>query len=261
MAARLITIPFSHFCEKARWSLDLAGVAYREEGHLPLVHRLPVRRAGGRQSVPVLAFEDGTALGDSSRILRFADAAAPPEHKLFPADGRMRDEALGFERHLDVDFAPHVRRFAYFHILPSRETTFRLFERQTPRHEQVLVGAIFPLLRAMMRRFMTIDERHALASRDALRRVFDDVGRRIEGRRYLFGERLGVADVTFAAFAAPLLLPPEHPVTSALFEHLDSFAPPFADEVRALRRSPAGVFALRLYREHRTTVARTRLSA
>ena len=28
MPARLITIPISHFCEKARWALQRAGVAY-----------------------------------------------------------------------------------------------------------------------------------------------------------------------------------------------------------------------------------------
>ena len=32
MSHTLVTIPFSHFCEKARWSLDAAGIAYPEEG-------------------------------------------------------------------------------------------------------------------------------------------------------------------------------------------------------------------------------------
>ena len=32
----LITIPISHFCEKARWALERAGLPYREERH---VHR------------------------------------------------------------------------------------------------------------------------------------------------------------------------------------------------------------------------------
>src|SRR5690348_3529366 len=54
MANVLVTIPFSHFCEKARWALDHARVAYREEGHGPGLHRLATRRAGGRHTVPVL---------------------------------------------------------------------------------------------------------------------------------------------------------------------------------------------------------------
>ncbi len=52
MAPRLITIPFSHFCEKARWSLDVAGVAYREEGHVPGLHRRAIRSLSSSTSVP-----------------------------------------------------------------------------------------------------------------------------------------------------------------------------------------------------------------
>ena len=38
--ARLITIPLSHFCEKARWGLDRVALRYREEPHAPLLSRL-----------------------------------------------------------------------------------------------------------------------------------------------------------------------------------------------------------------------------
>ena len=31
---RLLTIPISHYCEKARWALERAGLAYREERHV-----------------------------------------------------------------------------------------------------------------------------------------------------------------------------------------------------------------------------------
>ena len=34
----LITIPPSHYCEKARWALDYARIPYREERHPPLFH-------------------------------------------------------------------------------------------------------------------------------------------------------------------------------------------------------------------------------
>ena len=43
---RLITIPISHYCEKARWALDRAGLAYREERHVQGVHQVVSKRAG-----------------------------------------------------------------------------------------------------------------------------------------------------------------------------------------------------------------------
>ena len=98
MAARLVTIPFSHYCEKARWALEACGVEYREEGHLPLFHVMPVKLAGGGRTVPLLV--DGrTVVADSTPIIAWADAKRPGT--LLPADERDREEALQLEDELD----------------------------------------------------------------------------------------------------------------------------------------------------------------
>ena len=44
---RLVTIPISPFCEKARWALDRAGLAYREERHVQGASVVAALRAGG----------------------------------------------------------------------------------------------------------------------------------------------------------------------------------------------------------------------
>ena len=36
MTPTLITISFSHYCEKARWALDRCGIEFRERANLPL---------------------------------------------------------------------------------------------------------------------------------------------------------------------------------------------------------------------------------
>jgi glutathione S-transferase len=120
----------------------------------------------------------------------------------------------------------------------------------TPRLEHTMVRGAFPLLRLAMRRAMRIDAAGAARSREKIRSAFDDVGRRLsDGRRYLLGDRFGVADLAFAAFAAPLLRPPEHPYGRP--RPLEAIA----DEVRALRETPAGAHALRMYRDHRKAAA------
>jgi len=85
---RLITLPISHYCEKARWALERAGIAYREERHVQLIHRVAVRRAGGGSTVPVLVTADG-AIADSREILVWVDARTPDGGRLFArgADG------------------------------------------------------------------------------------------------------------------------------------------------------------------------------
>ena len=60
-APRLITIPISHYCEKARWALERAEIPYREEPHLQAIHWAHVWRAGRGRTAPVLVTEDGAA--------------------------------------------------------------------------------------------------------------------------------------------------------------------------------------------------------
>ncbi len=251
MPHRLVTMPFSHFCEKARWALDAAGVQYVEDGHCPGLHRIAVRRAGGHSSVPLLVTDDGEVLAESALIVLFADRRARADRKLLPEDGRARTEALALEKRFDLDLAPHVRRFLYFHLLPRKADTLRLFDIQTPRAERVAVRVAYPLLRRAMRRMMHIDEASALESRERTRRVFDEVGALLsDGRAFLTGDRFSSADIAFAAFAAPLVLPAEHPVTSPA--RLGGALPDaVAAEAHQIQMTPAGRFAARLYREHR----------
>jgi glutathione S-transferase len=211
-----------------------------------------VKVASGKAgSVPVLVLDGDGVLDDSPLIVRWADARATSDRKLLPSGGRELDEALALEHHLDVDFAPHVRRFAYFHILPDRARALELMRIATPRLEHAMVRFAFPVLRRFMRRAMHIDAEHAMRSRDKMRSVFDAMSERLgDGRPYLMGDRFGVADLTFAAFATPLLTPAEHP----LRRHIQAELPPTMDEeTRALRETAAGLFALRMYREHRAS--------
>jgi glutathione S-transferase len=246
----LITIPFSHFCEKARWALDHARVGYREEGHLPGLHKRAVHRASGKAgSVPVLVLDGDGVLDDSPLIVRWADARASSDRKLLPSGGRERDEALALERHFDVDFAPHVRRFAYFHLLPDRALALELMRIETPWLEHAIVRLGFPVLTRFMRRGMRIDHEHAMRSRDKMRAVFDETSKRLaDGRPFLMGDRFGAVDIAFAAFSTPLFAPPEHPMRRHTRAQLPAG---LQEEASTLRETPAGRFALRMYSDHR----------
>ena len=79
---RLVTIPISHYCEKARWALERAGLDYAEERHVQGVHQFASRRAGGRGTLPVLVTEHGV-FAESEWIVRYADLHLPPEQRLF----------------------------------------------------------------------------------------------------------------------------------------------------------------------------------
>jgi glutathione S-transferase len=244
----LVTITLSHFCEKARWGLDRAGVAYREERHAPGFHALAVRRAGGRRGTPILATADGV-IGDSTDILLWANAHAVKGRELYPDDPAARAEVLALEERFDEDLGPHVRRAIYFDLLPQRRLTLPLMTHGVPRHERILLPLLYGKLQQVMRSSMRIDAAGAQRSVERTMSVVDDVSRRLaDGRRYLAGDRFGAADITFAALLAPAACPEGYGVP----------LPPLADLpastaalVRAVRDTPAGAFCLRMYREER----------
>jgi glutathione S-transferase len=243
----LVTITFSHYCEKVRWALDHAQITYRESGHLPIFHVLAVRRAGGWRSVPALVTDEGV-INDSSNILGWIDKHAPQAHLY----GRNDAERLEIERieHLcDEQLGPHTRRWGYFHILPRRDILLRITRDGAPKLEHAALTVLFPLARKMMQRAMKITPKSAERSRQKIDEVFTEVEKRLaDGRQFLIGEGLSAADITFASLAAVVLLPEQYAATLPQAEELPDEA---QIHIRAWRERPAGQFAMRMFRNHR----------
>ena len=236
MTPRLITIPFSHFCEKARWALERAGIAHREDGHLPLLHWWHSLRAGGGRTVPVLVTDDGV-LADSSAIVAWAHREQPDP-----------PEALALEDDFDRQLGPATRRWAYFHLLPNRDAIGAM-GRDVPRWEMAALQVARPVATRMLTRGMNITPDGVARSERKIEASFANVAARLaDGRRYLAGDRFTVADLTFASLAAPVLMPPEHPRTGG---QLDVFPAAARAAIERWRATPAGQFGLRIYREER----------
>lgn len=53
----LVTFGFSHFCEKARWSLDWYGIDYSEIGWPPGLHVVLAKRCGAKASTLPLVLD------------------------------------------------------------------------------------------------------------------------------------------------------------------------------------------------------------
>ncbi|MBK8260409.1 MAG: glutathione S-transferase [Nannocystis sp.] len=244
----MISIPFSHFCEKARWGLERAGIDFEEEGHLPIFHVRAVRRIGGARSVPTLRTAEGV-LNDSTEILLFADRRAAAERRLYPTEEGPRREVLELEEWFDTRLGPDSRRWVYSFVLPDRSLLAEIAGYGVPGWEMKLLMLGLPLARALMRKGMRIYPKQVARSLATLHETFDKVGERLaDGRRFLVGDRLTAADITFASLAAPVLMPPEYPTPMPAIER---FPAAIQAEIRWFQEHPAGRFALRLYAEER----------
>jgi glutathione S-transferase len=247
---RLITIPISHFCEKARWALDRAGLDYTEERHVQGIHRIVARRAGGGTTVPVLV-TSGAVLAESEDILRYADEHLEPELRLFPAEEPLRAEVISLCRELDEGLGPDGRRLMYAHMLPLKGPMLRVNNQGVPAWEARAMSALWPLATRWGRRELGIVPDTIPVETDNVRRAFDAIAERLaDGRPHLCGERFTAADLTFACLAAAVLVPPEYGVA---LPQPDELPPSIARDVREMREHPAGSYALELFRTRRRT--------
>ena len=239
-------MPHSHYAEKARWALDRLSIPYREEPHVPLLHRLATSRQGGG-SVPVLVRGDERFV-DSTEILQHADEICGGDH-LYPQDPDDRRSVLGLEKRFDVALGPHTRRWAYFQLLPHSALLFRLMARGVPRLESSLLTLTLPIVALAIRKGLRITPTGAERSLANVRDVLSEVGGLLsDGRQYLVGNRFSAADLTFAALAAPVLLP-ERGI--AAYPNVDELPSTMREVVEGLRDTQAGRFALRMYAHER----------
>lgn len=245
---RLVTIPISHYCEKARWALERAGIPYREERHVQAIHRIAARRAGGGATVPVLVTPEG-ALGESEEILAWVDERTPPEHRLFPGEPGERAEVERLCRRLDEGLGRAGRRLMYIHMLPQRELMLRFNIQGVPPWEDRALRLGWPLAVRWARRQLGIRPGVEAEDEAAVWRELDFVAALLaDGRKYLCGERFGAADLTFAALSASIVVPPVYGVTLPQPGVLPSRT---AALVERAREHPAGRYALALFAEHR----------
>jgi glutathione S-transferase len=243
--AVLITIPISHYCEKARWALDRTGVPYRERRHMQGVHRVAVRRAGGGLTAPVLV-DDGRVLAESALIVDHADVHAPAGQRLYPDDAPQAAEIRSLERTYDERLGPHGRRWMYHHV-GARPDLVRAYSTPgVPAWQRRALPFAYPAMKLFIDRILDITPATAARSELEVRAVFDEVAQRLDdGRPFLAGDRFTAADLTFSALAAAVVLPPEYAVP---LPGPDELPRAMAGVVRELRAHPAGAHALAMYR-------------
>lgn len=242
----LITMPHSHYAEKGRWALDWVGLPYREEPHIPLLHRIATRRHGGG-SVPVLVHGCDRFI-DSSDIVAHANAIGGGD-RLYPRDAALRAEVEALESRFDEELGPHTRRWAYAQLLPVPALLRPMMMRGVPWFEACLLPVIMPGVLSLVRSSLKITPESANRSIERVRGLFQEVDKRLDdGRQFLIGERFTAADLTFASLAAPVLFPAAY---RGAYPALDVVPAAMREEALRLRETSAGRFALRMFSECR----------
>jgi glutathione S-transferase len=245
---RLITMPISHYCEKARWGLDRAGVRYHEERHVQGIHRLMAKRAGGGATVPVLV-AGNDVLGESREILAWTDERLPDPSRLLPTQPAERVEVERLCRRFDDVLGPSGRRLIYVHMFSQRKLALDFNNAGIPAWENRLARGGWPLFERLISRVLDISPGCEVRDETTVFGELDHVAQLLgDGRPYLCGERFTAADLTFAALSAPVVVPHEY---GTPLPQPELMAPSTAALVTRAREHPAGRHALDMFARHR----------
>jgi glutathione S-transferase len=227
----LYQLHWSHYVEKVRWALDFKGVGWRaididaftkrEMQHLSRKTTLD----SGRQLYTVPTIHDdstGAVVGESSEILSYLEQTYPTP-PLYPDELTQRNEVVQWMVWLDSTLGLAARRLAYTQIaLEYPRLLGQLFVPGLVGVKAWIAGAVIGGV--LTRRFRFLHNR-ADEVYEQLETCLLLVGRRLDSRDYLVGDRFTAADLTLAALMRPVTVVPffrNHPHLQRLFDWRDA---------------------------------------
>jgi glutathione S-transferase len=143
------------------------------------------------------------------------------------------------------EFGVEVRRNGYEWFFEAFDACAPYNAGAAPPWQVAAMNAARPLAMGVARQYLGVTPEQAARARSIVDRELDTVAALLsDGRRFLVGDAFSCADLTFAAMAAPAVLPPRYGVPLPTPEQAPAHA---RERIEKLRAHPAGAFALRLY--------------
>lgn len=251
MTIQLYQFPISHYSEKVRFALSYKGLDYNIHNLVPGLHRSRAGIPAGGSAVPVISHE-GLGIQGSAAIITYLDERFP-DRSLTPLDPAQREEALEWERWLDLEVGIAVRCYVYHHIFNDRKTAAPLLATGCNIAERAWMYLGWSRITREIRTAMGINAESAARSLEVMRRALDKLCAHLKKREYIAGSGFSRADLAAAALFAPMFMPEEYgldfpdPLPPGLASVAQEFKPRllWAEETyRRFRQPSTGIFEL-----------------
>ncbi|MEO0368211.1 MAG: glutathione S-transferase [Pseudomonadota bacterium] len=240
---KLFVFTISHYCEKARWALEHAGIDYELVTLAPMAHSLEAKKLGmPKSSTPYLINEKEKIQG-SEQILDWV--ALQTKSSVFTHSD---EHARKIERRLDNKLGIHVRRWYYAQALVKEPKTVKaIFTHNLSAGRRLAMKTHWPLTRRLM--MLAFDLGEAQGQR-SLAKVSQELGW-LEGllkdeSSFLAGDSFSRVDLTAAALIGLIIEPPQHPLAGKF-----PLPPLIRDQADQWRDRLAFKWARRIYEEYR----------
>jgi glutathione S-transferase len=230
MGTVLWQIGISHFSEKARWALAAKDVRHERRGPPPGLHMaLALWLTRGRSgTLPILEL-DGRKVVDSTAIIAALEERFP-DPPLYPADPGERRRALDLEDYFDRELGPSIRRLVWHELRRDPKRLGTVAAQAAPMFPDRVAAPYARLLSVgTALRYGGSSERAAEEAKSEVLAVLDRLEVELGDRRYLVGDRFGVADLTAASLLYPLALPEQAPQIPAMPERYEALRASLSD--------------------------------
>jgi len=235
----------SHYCEKARWALDLCGIDYQVNLLSPLAHAKTAKTIGAdRSALPILQTASEVIQG-SADILYWANNKATEKHK---PRLHMTPESIEIEKRLDDVLGIHVRRWFYSEsLLDCPQTVKPVFAEGANIIGRMMLNLAWPKVVDAMIKRMDLGFEQEQESKVIVEAELDWLDSLVSANGdFLFGEELSNADIAAASLIAPIVNPANHPASETLV-----LPPRVSDTAEKWRSRPFAKWVSKMYQENR----------
>ena len=244
-----VTLLPSVDCDLGRWLLQHYGVSYKEYPHAPIWHVITLFSMGlGKNDYPVIVRKPNL-YPTIEKIFDYYEPQASPDRSLLPGDFEMRKTLMAAQHDFRFNMGTGTVQWAYFHFLPHKNLTWKSFTTGVPWYETLTVCGAYPVIKYLMFKGLNLSPKVAETGLAAVRAGFDKVDALLaDGRRFLYADRLTIADLAFAASAAPMVLANGY---QGHLPTIDKVPKTMSSVMEELRARPAGKYVQQMYDEFR----------
>jgi glutathione S-transferase len=248
---KVISFSPSADCELGRWVLLYQGIDYVEKRHAPPFFFLINKLYGGKSFI--LFIDKGLKLNTVRAIIDHFDSLAEPERKLIPDEFSQAIETCWPS--FNAELGEAVVTWAYTNLLPHKEIMVRPLSLGSPWIECFFVKHFYNLPKKLMWKSLKLNKAAADEALLVIQKKFLEVDQMLsDGRKFLMGDRMTLADLAFAVSGAPLVLPAGYggyQYEQGPIPMFEEFPKELQEIISDMRHTAAGKFILRLYAEER----------
>lgn len=197
---------------------------------------------GGYGRVPFVS-GDGRMSEPRDIVRRFDGTGGAP--RLIPADPEAAKAVEAAWTRWNWDYGFDTASLSYFYLLPHRTAMIESFGKPVTAIGRTALPFTYPALALLFRVALQLSDANAAAAWTRIRKTLDELDATLaDGRRFLTGDTLTLADIGFASSSAPMMLPPHY---APRIPPLDQMPIVLRDIIAECRARPCAALVTRVY--------------